>query len=95
MLILWSISKKAEVKEGKVEDRLQHPHLMKRVSGDAFWSYQCPGSFLGLVNDLLRDMLNWFLFICLDDILIFSRFPEEDIHSLGCFTKASLKLPVA
>ena len=32
-----------------------------------------PAVFQGLVNDVLRDMLNVFVFVYLDDILIFSK----------------------
>ena len=38
-----------------------------------------PGVFQALVNDLLRDMLNTFVFVYLDDILIFSRNLEEHV----------------
>ena len=33
--------------------------------------------FQALVNDVLRDMLNWFVFVYLDDILVFSRSAQE------------------
>lgn len=33
-----------------------------------------PAVFQALVNDVLRDMLNKFVFVYLDDILIFSPF---------------------
>ena len=36
-----------------------------------------PAVFQSLVNDVLRDMINRFAFIYLDDILIFSKSPEE------------------
>ncbi|KAL0148675.1 hypothetical protein M9458_056002, partial [Cirrhinus mrigala] len=36
-----------------------------------------PAVFQALVNDVLRDMLNQFVFVYLDDILIFSRSLEE------------------
>ena len=36
-----------------------------------------PAMFQMLVNDVLRDMINRFVFVYLDDILIFSRSPEE------------------
>lgn len=32
-----------------------------------------PAVFQALVNDVLRDMINIFVFVYLDDILIFSR----------------------
>ena len=38
-----------------------------------------PAVFQNLVNDVLRDMLNVFVFVYLDDILIFS--PDEDTHT--------------
>uniref|UniRef100_A0AAQ4QLT0 Gypsy retrotransposon integrase-like protein 1 n=1 Tax=Gasterosteus aculeatus aculeatus TaxID=481459 RepID=A0AAQ4QLT0_GASAC len=37
-----------------------------------------PAVFQALVNDVLRDMLNQYVFVYLDDILIFS--PDEDTH---------------
>ncbi|WP_353802539.1 reverse transcriptase family protein, partial [Shigella sonnei] len=37
-----------------------------------------PAVFQALVNDVLRDMLNIFVFVYLDDILIFS--PSLEIH---------------
>ena len=36
-----------------------------------------PAVFQGLVNDVLRDMINQLVFIYLDDILIFSKNSEE------------------
>uniref|UniRef100_A0A672Z804 Gypsy retrotransposon integrase-like protein 1 n=1 Tax=Sphaeramia orbicularis TaxID=375764 RepID=A0A672Z804_9TELE len=39
-----------------------------------------PAVFQALVNDVLRDMLNQFVFVYLDDILIFS--PDEETHVL-------------
>ena len=39
-----------------------------------------PAVFQALVNDVLRDMLNRFVFVYLDDILIFSRTREEHIQ---------------
>lgn len=38
-----------------------------------------PAGFQALVSDVLRDVLNQFVFVYLDDILIFSGFPEEHI----------------
>lgn len=38
-----------------------------------------PAVFQALVNDVLRDMLNRFVFVYLDDILIFSRTKEEHV----------------
>ncbi|KAI3362678.1 hypothetical protein L3Q82_001638 [Scortum barcoo] len=39
-----------------------------------------PAVFQALVNDILRDMLNKFVFVYLDDILIFSKNKEEHVH---------------
>ncbi|XP_055081043.1 uncharacterized protein LOC129456635 [Periophthalmus magnuspinnatus] len=36
-----------------------------------------PAVFQALINDVLRDYLNRFVFVYLDDILIFSRSPQE------------------
>ena len=38
-----------------------------------------PAVFQALVNDVLRDMLNRFVFVYLDDILIFSKSREEHV----------------
>jgi hypothetical protein len=38
-----------------------------------------PAVFQALVNDVLRDMLNWFVFVYLDDILIFSC--STEVHA--------------
>ena len=38
-----------------------------------------PAVFQALVNDLLQDILNKFVFVELDDILIFSRNLEEHV----------------
>ena len=57
-----------------------------------------PGVFQALVNDVLRDMLNVFVVVYLDDILIFSRSLEEHhqyVHwfSSSCWRTASLSRP--
>ena len=39
-----------------------------------------PAVFQTLINDVLRDMLNKFVFVYLDDILIFSRSKQEHVH---------------
>ncbi len=39
-----------------------------------------PAVFQAFINDVLRDMLNRFVFVYLDDILIFSPSPEEHIQ---------------
>jgi len=39
-----------------------------------------PAVFQALVNNVLRDFLNWSVFVYLDDILIFSRNIEEHVQ---------------
>ncbi|XP_028324820.1 uncharacterized protein LOC114476995 [Gouania willdenowi] len=39
-----------------------------------------PAVFQALINDVLRDMLNRFVFVYIDDILIFSRSLEEHVQ---------------
>ena len=39
-----------------------------------------PAVFQALVNDILRDMLNKFVFVYLDDILIFSHSPTDHVR---------------
>lgn len=39
-----------------------------------------PAVFQAMMNDVLRDMLNRYVFVYLDDILIFSRSKEQHIH---------------
>ncbi|KAF7640631.1 hypothetical protein LDENG_00028590, partial [Lucifuga dentata] len=53
-----------------------------------------PAVFQALVNDILRDMLNRFVFVYLDDILMFSRSREEHVSHvqsvLQCLLENSL-----
>ena len=39
-----------------------------------------PAVFQALVNDVLLDMLDRFVFVYLDDILVFSKNKEEHVH---------------
>lgn len=39
-----------------------------------------PAVYQALVNDVLSDMLNRFVFVYLDDILIFSKSTQEHVH---------------
>lgn len=52
-----------------------------------------PAIFQALINDVLRDMLNY-VFVYVDDILIFSQSKEQHIHHiqsvLQCLLKNSL-----
>lgn len=42
-----------------------------------------PAVFQGLINDLLHDMLNHFVFVYLDDILIFSQTLDKHVQQVG------------
>lgn len=41
-----------------------------------------PAVFQAMINDILRDMINHFVFVYLDDILIFSRTTEEHVEQV-------------
>lgn len=41
-----------------------------------------PTVFQALVNDLLQEMLNKFVFMYLDDILLFSRSMEDHVQAI-------------
>lgn len=41
-----------------------------------------PAVFQALVNDVLRDMLNIFVFVCFDDILIFLPSLQEHVQHI-------------
>lgn len=45
-----------------------------------FGLVNAPAVFQAFINDVLREMLNIFVFVYLDDILIFSRNPQEHIQ---------------
>lgn len=49
-----------------------------------------PAVFEAFINDVLRDMLNQFLFIYLDDILIFSEMKEEHVQHVRLVLKRLL-----
>lgn len=50
-----------------------------------------PAVFQALINDVLRDFLNRFVFVYLDDILIFSRSLEEHIRHVWQVLQRLLK----
>lgn len=56
-----------------MENSIQHPSLTFRVPGNALRF----NLFEALINDVLRNMINRFIFVYLDDILIFSRSSSE------------------
>ena len=43
-----------------------------------------PAVFQALVNNFLCDMLNRFIFVYIDDILVFSCSPEEHVLCVQC-----------
>ncbi len=51
-----------------------------------FGLVNAPAVFQALVNDVLRDMLNIFVFVYLDNIQIFSRSFQEYVQHLSCAT---------
>lgn len=57
-----------------MEDGVQYYLVM------SFNLTNAPAVFQSLVNNVLRNMLNRFLFIDLDDILIFSEMKEEHVQ---------------
>ena len=50
-----------------------------------------PAVFWALVNGLLWDMLNKFVFVYLDDILIFSKTREEHVHHIQSVLRRPLE----
>ena len=50
-----------------------------------------PAVFQALVNDVLRDMLDWHVFIYLDDILIFSKTLKEQVHHVQAVLRRLLE----
>ncbi|KAL0185306.1 hypothetical protein M9458_021003, partial [Cirrhinus mrigala] len=54
-----------------------------------FGLVNAPAVFQALVNDVLRDMLN--IFVYLDDILIFSSSPQEHIQHIRCVPQRLLE----
>lgn len=47
--------------------------------------------FQALVNDVLRDVIDKYIFVYLDDILIFSESVEEHIHHVLTFFQCLLE----
>ena len=50
-----------------------------------------PAVFQNLINDVLRDMLNCFVFVYLDDILIFSSNLQEHVQHVNLESGAEHK----
>lgn len=50
-----------------------------------------PAVFQALVNDILRDTLDSFVYVCLDDSLIFSKSVQEHIGHVHCVLRRLLE----
>lgn len=66
-----------EGNEWKTFDTLYH-----LASCDALQPDHCPAVFQSLINDILRDFINHYVFVYLDDILIFSQNLQEHISHI-------------
>ncbi len=55
-----------------------------------FGLVNAPAVFQALINDVLRDMLNRFVFVYLDDILIFSKNLQEHVQHVRLVLKQLL-----
>lgn len=63
-----------------MENCFQHPNGQYEYLVMSFGLTNAPAVFQALVNDILHDMINNFIFVYLDDILIISKFLAEHIH---------------
>ena len=74
------------IKEGdehKTAFRAQFGHYQFRVL--PFGLCNAPAAFQRLVNDVFRRHINRFVLVYLDDVLVYSRNPEEHLaHTLAC-----------
>ena len=91
-LYLWNTYRLICIKEGdewKTEfytysRHYEHLLMLFRLTNN-------PTVFQGLINDVLRDFLNQFVFVYLDDILIFSCTLEEHIRHVRLILQCPLK----
>ena len=76
MLIIWSASGRRD--EWKTAFNTPRGHFEYLVM--PFGLSNSPGVFQALVNDVLRDMVDQFIYVYLDDILIFSSSLQEHVQ---------------
>jgi len=62
-----------------------------RVCGGALWPHQCPAAFMDLMNRVFKPYLDQFVVVFIDDILIYSRTPEDHTHHLRTGLEAMRK----
>ena len=71
----YNLLRIAEGDEWKTAFRCRYGHFEYQVM--PFGLMNAPGTFQAFVNDVLRDFLDDFVVVYLDDILIYSESPEE------------------
>jgi hypothetical protein len=57
--------------------------MVIRVHGDAVWTAKCSEYVSSLDERRVRDYVDKFMLVYLDDVLIFSRSTEEDKGACG------------
>lgn len=55
------------------------------------WAHERPALFQAQVSDVFQDTLSRFVFICLDDIPIFSKSVQEHVHHVQAILKTLLE----
>jgi len=65
-----------------MENGIPHALWTLRISRHALWTHERPGSMQAYSNDCLRNFLDLFCIVYLDDILIYSNSLEEHTHHI-------------
>ncbi|KAM4061114.1 reverse transcriptase (RNA-dependent DNA polymerase) [Hirsutella rhossiliensis] len=60
-----------------MDDSFQNEIRTIRISGNAIWTHKCTSYLQRMINNVLREHLDIFVVVYLDDILIFSDTLEE------------------